>query len=158
LHRGEQHNPVVFAMSTTYMLCVFALILPLTFLVFQLATRARSLLRGPAWDGGLRHLWPQITYTATGFSNPVRVIFDAVLRPTASEETVEAVAVHFRTAISRNHAEVHIVDRFVLNPPVTGLRRIAAIVRRMHVGHVNAYAAYVLIALLLVLIVGAGAF
>jgi hydrogenase-4 component B len=158
LHRGEEHNPVVFAMSTAYMLAVFAFILTLTFVVFQLTTRARSLLRAPAWDGGLRHLWPQITYTATSFSNPVRVIFDAVLRPTASEETVEAVATHFRTAISRNHAEVHIVDRFVLNPPVTGLRRIAAIVRRMHVGHVNAYAAYVLIALLLVLIVGAGAF
>jgi hypothetical protein len=85
------------------------------------------------------------------------VIFDAVLRPTAIQDDVEAVATHFRTAIRRNHADVHVLDRFVIEPPVTGLRRLAAIVRRMHVGHVNAYAAYVLLALLLVLVIGAGA-
>jgi hypothetical protein len=85
------------------------------------------------------------------------VIFDAVLRPTAIQDDVEAVATHFRTAIRRNHADVHVVDRFVIEPPVAGLHRLAAIVRRMHVGHVNAYAAYVLLALLLVLVIGAGA-
>lgn len=74
------------------------------------------------------------------------------LRPTGNEEAVEAVAT------VPNHPEVRIVDRFVLNPPVTGLREVAAIVRSMHVGHVNAYAAYVLIALLCVLINAAGAF
>jgi hydrogenase-4 component B len=145
-------------MSTTYMLVAFAAILALTLIVFRLPTRARALLRAPAWDGGLRHLWPQMTYTATGFSNPVRVIFEAVLRPTASEDNVEAVATHFRTAITRNHEEIHIVDRFVLNPSVSGVGALASIVRRMHVGHVNAYAAYVLLALLLVLVIGAGTF
>lgn len=111
LLRGEERNPVVFAMSTSYMLVAFAVILVLIFVVFQLLSRRRALRRGPAWDGGLRHLWPGITYTATGFSNPVRVIFEAVLRPTEGEDSIEAVARHFRTAIRRNHAEVHIVDR-----------------------------------------------
>jgi hypothetical protein len=46
----------------------------------------------------------------------------------------------------------------ILKPPITVLRQFAAIVRRMHVGHVNAYAAYVLLALLLVLVIGAGIF
>jgi hydrogenase-4 component B len=156
LHRGEEQNPVVFAMSTSYSLVAFTIILALVFVVFQLLSRRQALSRGPVWDGGLRHLWPSATYTATGFSNPVRVIFDAILQPTASEDSVEAVAQHFRTAIRRNYAEVHIIDRFVLDPPVHGLRRLAAIVRKMHVGHVNAYAAYVLLAMLFVLIIGAG--
>jgi hydrogenase-4 component B len=158
LHRGEEHNPVVFAMSTSYMLVALAGILTLSFVAFRLLTRGRTLARGAVWDGGLRHLWPEITYTATGFSNPVRVVFDAVLRPAAGEESTEAVAQHFRTAIKREHAEVHIVDRLILEPPVTVLRKLAAIVRRMHVGHVNAYAAYVLLALLLVLVISAGIF
>jgi hydrogenase-4 component B len=158
LHRGEERNPVVFAMSTTYMAAAFAAVLALTFIAFRLLTLGRSLLRRPAWDGGLRHLWPQITYSATGFSNPVRVIFDALLRPTAVEDNVEAVATHFRTAITRNYAETHIVDRLILDPPVSGLRRLAALVRKMHVGHVNAYAGYVLLVLLLALIIGAHAF
>jgi hydrogenase-4 component B len=121
-------------------------------------TRYRRLARGPAWDGGLRHLSPGLTYTATGFSNPVRVIFAALLHPGASEESTEAVGVHFRTAIKREYTEVHIIDRFVLQPPVDILRSLAALARRMQVGHVNAYAAYVLIAMLVVLLVGAGIF
>jgi hydrogenase-4 component B len=158
LHRGEERNPVVFAMSTSYMLVALAGILALIFIVFRLLTRCRWLARGAAWDGGLRHLSPGLTYTATGFSNPVRVIFAALLHPGASEESTEAVAVHFRTAIRRDYTEVHIIDRFVLEPPIKVLRNLAEVARRMHVGHVNAYAAYVLLALLIVLVVGVGLF
>ncbi|MGA7486909.1 MAG: proton-conducting transporter membrane subunit [Xanthobacteraceae bacterium] len=158
LHRGGEQNPVVFAMSTSYMLVGLTAILALVFIVFRLLSRRRAVTRGPAWDGGLRHLWPGITYTATGFSNPVRVIFEAILQPAAGEDSVEAVAQHFRTAIRRNHAEIHIVDRLVLDPSISSMRWLASRARKMHVGHVNAYAAYVLLTLLLVLVIGAGVF
>jgi hydrogenase-4 component B len=158
LHRGEERNPVVFAMSTSYMAVTFAGIILVVFVIFNLLTRHQSLVRRAAWDGGLRHLAPSATYTATGFSNPVRVIFDALLRPAAQEETTEAVATHFRTAIKREYTEVHIIDRYILQPPINALRRLAALARRMQVGHVNAYAAYVLIAILLVLVIGVGIF
>jgi hydrogenase-4 component B len=154
LHRGEERNPVVFAMSTSYMLVALAVILGLIFIAFRLPTRARVLTRGAAWDGGLRHLLPEFTYTATGFSNPVRVIFSALLTPAAREESTEAVAVHFRTAIKREYTQVHVIDRFVLQPPISLLSTLADFARRMHVGHVNAYAAYVLLAMLIVLVVG----
>jgi hydrogenase-4 component B len=158
LHRGGERNPVVFAMSTSYMLVGLAVILAVIFVAFQLLAPRRGVARAAAWDGGLRRLSPTLTYTATGFSNPVRVIFAALLTPAASEESTEAVAVHFRTAIRREYTEVHIVDRFILQPPVDVLRGLAAFARRMHVGHVNAYAAYVLLAMLIVLIVGLGFF
>ncbi|MGC2200064.1 MAG: proton-conducting transporter membrane subunit [Stellaceae bacterium] len=158
LHRGEERNPVVFAMSTSYMLVALALILLLSFVVFRLLTRGRTLVRGPVWAGGLRRLWPEITYTATGFSNPVRMIFDAILRPATVEDSTEAVAQHFRTAIRREITEIHIVDRWVLQPPIYGLAQLAQLARRMHVGHVNAYAAYVLLTLLVVLVLGVGVF
>jgi hydrogenase-4 component B len=158
LHRGEARNPVVFAMSTSYMLVGLAAVLALTFVAFRFLTRGRSLARGPAWDGGLRRLTPEITYTATGFSNPVRVIFQFFLRPTTVEDSTEAIAQHFRTAIRRENAEVPIVDRMILGPPVRGLQRAAAVARRMHVGHVNAYAAYILVTMLVILILGAGLF
>ncbi len=156
LHRGDERNPVVFAMSTSYMLVVLLGILLLIFVAMRLLTGKRRVERSVAWDGGLRHLSPALTYTATGFSNPVRVIFAALLHPSAREENTEAVAVHFRTAIRREYTEVHVIDRFVLQPPIEMLRRLAALVRRMHVGNVNAYAAYVLVAMLVVLIVGVG--
>lgn len=156
LHRGEVRNPVVFAMSTSYMLVTFALVLAIVFVVFRLLTCGRALLRGAVWAGGLRRLRPEFTYTATGFSNPVRVIFAAIMSPATVEDSTEAVADHFLTAIRREQTEVHIVDRFVIDPPVRALGWLANIVRRMHRGQVNAYAAYVLLALLVVLILGAG--
>jgi hydrogenase-4 component B len=155
LHRGEEQNPVVFAMSTSYTVVAFATILAVVFIAFRLLSRRRLLRRGPVWAGGLRHLWPETTYTATGFSNPVRVIFEAILQPAAGEDSVEAVAEHFRTAIKRNRTEIHIVDRLVLEPLIASMGQAAAIARKMHVGHVNAYAAYVLLTMLVVLIVGA---
>ncbi|HEV2300731.1 MAG TPA: proton-conducting transporter membrane subunit, partial [Stellaceae bacterium] len=155
LHRGEAQNPVVFAMSTSYMLLGLAAVLAVSFAAFRLATRRRAVARGAVWDGGLRRLRPESTYTATGFSNPVRVIFRAILSPRAGEDSTEAVAQHFRTAIHRKDETVSIVDRLVLEPPLRALRRLA-IVRRMHLGPVNAYAAYVLLALLAALMIGAG--
>jgi len=154
LHRGEERNPVVFAMSTSYMIAALTGILVVTFVVFRLLTMRRRRVRRAVWDGGLRHLEPGWTYTATGFSNPVRVIFAALLSPVVNQTTTEAVAVHFRTAIRREYTEVHIVDRFVLQPPIKVLSGLATFTRRMHVGNVNVYAAYVLFALLIVLVVG----
>ena len=158
LHRGEARNPVVFAMSTSYMAVVLAVLVALSFAVFRLLTRGRGIVRGAVWDGGLRRLWPQFTYTATGFSNPVRVVFSAVLQPRTVEDSTEAVAQHFRTAIRREHSEVHIIDRWILQPPIRGLGWLAQLARRMHVGNVNAYAAYVLLVILLVLVLGTGIF
>jgi hypothetical protein len=51
-----------------------------------------------------------------------------------------------------------IIDRLVLEPPVTALRALGDLARRMHVGNVNACAAYVLLALLFELVLGVGVF
>jgi hypothetical protein len=53
-----------------------------------------------------------MTYTATGFSNPVRVIFRAIFRPTIVEDTRETVAEHFRTAIRRSPPNIENSVRF----------------------------------------------
>jgi hydrogenase-4 component B len=156
LHRGGTSNPVVFAMSTSYTVVMLAALLALAWIVFRLSTLGRKVTRRAAWDGGLRRLRPGITYTATGFSNPVRVVFHAVLRPATVEDSTEAIALHFRTAVRREYDEGHLLDRLVLAPAVASLRRVAGLLRRMHIGQVNAYAAYVLLALLLALVVGVG--
>jgi hydrogenase-4 component B len=156
LHRGGESNPVVFAMSPSYLVVVLAVLLGLTFFLFRLLSRDRRVTREVAWDGGIRRLLPGLTYSATGFSNPVRVVFHAVLRPSTVENTTAAIAQHFRTAIRLDREEVYIMDRLVLGPPIRGLLQVAMLVRRMHVGYVNAYAGYVLLTLLVVLVLGLG--
>ncbi|HUN26798.1 MAG TPA: proton-conducting transporter membrane subunit [Steroidobacteraceae bacterium] len=159
LHRGGADNPVVFAMSTAYMLAVLMGLLVVTYLVVRLwLTRARQQARRERWDGGVRRLLPEMTYTATGFSNPVRVIFEAVFRPTTVEDTSETVAEHFRTAIRRERETVHVVDRLIVRPVRHWARKGARALAAMHHGYLNAYLAYVLLALLLALAAGLGEF
>ena len=153
LHRGGTENPVVFAMSTSYMFVVLIFLLLLSYVVVLWLTRSRRVARRMRWDGGVRNLLPEMTYTATGFSNPVRVIFDAVFRPTTVEDTRETVAEHFRTAIIRERERVHLVDKLVFHPVRTGVMWFAGCLASMHRGRFNAYAAYTLLTLLVVLVV-----
>jgi hydrogenase-4 component B len=153
LHRGGAGTPVVFAMSTSYMFIVLSVLLMLTYVVIRLwLTRKQKLARLVCWDGGLRRLLSEMTYTATGFSNPVRVIFDAVFRPTTVEDTRETVAEHFRTAIKRERVVVHVVDRLVVQPAIDAAMGLSRGLAVMHDGRINAYAGYVLCALIALLL------
>ncbi len=153
LHRGLEKNPVVFAMSTSYTFIVLLFLLGGTFILVKVLTRARKVRRAAAWDGGIRRLLPEMTYTATGFSNPVRVIFNAVFHPSTIEDTKETVAGHFRTAIKNGRKEVHIIDRLIFKPITSFIQSVAVTLAKMHAGSINVYAAYVLIGLVLVLVV-----
>jgi hydrogenase-4 component B len=153
LHRGGEANPVVFAGAPTYLIIILIALLVITFLAVRWAVaRHRTVSRRVCWDGGIRRLLPEMTYTATGFSNPVRVIFQAIFRPTIVEDTRETVAEHFRTAIRREREEVHIVDRFVLQPFRRAALRFANGLATMHQGQLNAYITYGLLGLVVVLL------
>jgi len=151
LLRGGEQNPVVFAMSPSYSLAALALMLFLAWLVISRATRQRAVVRRELWAGGIPRLLAEMTYTSTGFSNPVRVVFQAIFRPNITEDTRQTVAVHFRTAIRRRREETPIIDRVFLRPVRDAVNGIANILAGMHHGRLNAYIAYVLGFFLLIL-------
>jgi hydrogenase-4 component B len=154
LHRGGSANPVVFAMSTAYMAVALALMLLGAYVVFRtIVARSRTVKRGVVWDGGIHRLLPEMTYTGTGFSNPVRVIFEAVFRPTTVEDTRETVGQHFRAAIRRTRGENHVLERLVLDPISDAAMWVAKSFARMHHGFLNAYVLYGLGALLVALLI-----
>jgi hydrogenase-4 component B len=152
LLRGMEANPVVFAMSPSYSVIALAVLLLVAWFVVTRLTRRRAVARRALWAGGIPRLLPQMTYTATGFSNPVRVVFQAIFQPNITEDTRQTVAVHFRTAIHRQREETHVVDRLFLQPVGAATRWIAGFLAGMHHGRLNAYVTYVLAFLLLVLI------
>jgi len=151
LLRGLEQNPVVFAMSPSYSIVALAILLLLAWFVVTRLTRRRSLARRALWAGGIPRLLPQMTYTATGFSNPVRVVFQAIFQPDITEDTRQTVAVHFRTAIHRQREETHVVDRLFLQPVGAAMQWIAGFLAGMHHGRLNAYVTYVLAFFLLIL-------
>jgi hydrogenase-4 component B len=152
LVRGGQQNPVIFAMSTFYGFVALAAFVLITWLVVTQATRKRRVARNELWAGGIPHLLPEMSYTATGFSNPVRVIFQAIFRPNIVEDTRQTVAVHFRTAILRRREETHLVDRLFFHPIGDAISWVARLLAGMHHGKLNAYVAYTLVFFLLVLL------
>jgi hydrogenase-4 component B len=152
LVRGSEQNPVIFAMSPSYGLIALALFLFVTWIVVTRSTRKRSLVRNELWAGGIPRLLPEMTYTATGFSNPVRVVFQAIFRPDIVEDTRDTVAVHFRTAILRRREETYLVDRLFFHPVGDAIGWLARLLAGMHHGRLNAYLAYTLAFFVLILL------
>jgi len=152
LLRGQEQNPVVFAMSPAYAFVALAILLLLLWFVVMRFTHRRAVVRRPLWAGGIPRLLPQMNYTSTGFSNPVRVVFQAIFQPQITEDTRQTVAVHFRTAIHRQREETHVVDRVFLQPVGAAVRGIAGFLAGMHHGRLNAYVTYALAFLLLILL------
>ena len=130
LLRGSAQNPVVFAMSPSYSLAALAILLLVAWFLVGRLTRRRSVAKGEVWAGGIPKLLPEMTYTATGFSNPVRVVFQAIFRPNIVEDTRQTVAVHFRTAIRRRRDETHLVERLFLCPVGAGDELLGSALRR----------------------------
>ncbi len=151
LHRGATANPVVFAMSSTY-LAAFSLII-LAFMAIAVRVLVRRRPRSAhVWAGGIEPIPPEFEYTATGFSNPVRVIFDAIFHPRTTENTREAIDRHFRVAITRDREDVFVADRIATNPPSIAVRFAANAIARLHHGRLEGYVFYALGALVVAIV------
>ena len=151
LLRGSEQNPVVFAMSSAYSLVALAVLMLVTWYFVRFFIRERALARTRVWAGGIPRLLPEMTYTATGFSNPVRVVFQAIFRPNIVEDSRQTVAVHFRTAIRRRRDETHLVDRLIFRPVGVAADWLGRLLAGMHHGRLNAYVGYVVSFLIFIL-------
>jgi hydrogenase-4 component B len=150
MHRGGSANPVVFASAPSYLAPAITLALLVLWLVVAVATRRRQRARRAAWDGGLHRLLPEFTYSATGFSQPARVIFRSVLAPDEPVQQEHTTAEHFRTAIYRAHDADYALDRWIFIPLLAASSALARVLAAIHHGRLNAYVGYALLTLLVV--------
>jgi hydrogenase-4 component B len=151
MHRiGPDGTGVAFAASPSYLVLMLLILLAAAYgLRLALGTRGATVLRRP-WDGGRYRLWPEATYTATGFAAPVRVLFSSIFRRTVEHEEVRENA--FRVRIQRQPQETYIVDRIVSGPLWWVTRRIAGALASLHHGRLNLYITYAFIVLLAALV------
>jgi hydrogenase-4 component B len=140
--RGGTANPVVFAMSSSYLVLIFALFLISVAAVVWFVSRRRRVTKTAALAGGLRSLPAEMSYTATGFSNPVRVIFNAIYHPTEVENERETIYFHFRSAIRRAREDVFLADRYFGRPIADAVRALADLFARIHHGRLSLYVTY----------------
>jgi hydrogenase-4 component B len=118
-------------------------------LLFAMRTKIR---RGPTWDCGLRGLTPQMEYTATGFSKPIRMIFKALFRPRREVQREYDLSPYFATTIRfESHVE-EIFQTRIYRPLNRFVLRVSRRLRALQAGSIQAYLIYIFITLLLLLI------
>jgi hydrogenase-4 component B len=142
-HGGTASTLVITMMGLCLVPIPFAL-----WLMFARRTRVRI---GPTWDCGQKGLTPQMEYTATGFSKPIRMIFKALFRPRREVQREYDYSPYFAKGL---HFESHIEEAFVTRiyrPLNRAILRLSRRMRTLQAGSIQAYLIYIFAALLLLL-------
>jgi len=127
-------------------------LLPIPLVLWLLFGRCAHVRIGPTWDCGLQGLTPQMEYTATGFSKPIRMIFKALFRPRREVQREYDYSPYFAKNL---RFESHIEEAFVTRlyrPLNYGILRFSRRMRGLQAGSIQAYLIYIFITLLLLLI------
>jgi hydrogenase-4 component B len=124
------------------------LVLGLTRLV---RNRAANVVRTPVWASGAMPGDAATQYTATAWSNPVRVVFDTFLRTRRTRETVAAppgsVRITYASVVPAP------VDDWLVLPLARALERAARWTQHLQSGRLGHYLLYLLVVLVTALIV-----
>jgi len=118
---------------------------------FVFGRRAKTRI-GPTWDCGLQGLTPQMEYTATGFSKPIRMIFKALFRPHREVQREYDFSPYYATSI---RFESHVEEVFqtrIYRPLNRVVLRLARRLRALQAGSIQAYLIYIFITLVLLLL------
>jgi hydrogenase-4 component B len=148
LSGGAAQGGTVSTLGITLMLLC---LLPVPLVLWALFARRSRTRIGPTWDCGQRGLTPQMQYTATGFSKPLRMIFKALFRPRREVQREYDFSPYFTTTL---RFESHVEEMFqtrIYRPlrwlVLYGSRRL----RALQAGSLQAYLIYIFITLLLLL-------
>jgi len=127
------------------------LLLVLPALVLGLARLARRGPRAapaPAWACGQR-VEPSLDWTSAGFTKPLRLVLQPVLRPDRDLTIRES---HGIATLVRHRSEVRpLFDRILYTPLTDGALRVAGGARRLQSGSLQAYLAYLVVLILTLL-------
>jgi len=138
--------------STLGIVLMLACLLPIPFGLWLVFARNAKTRRGPTWDCGQRGLTPQMEYTATGFSKPIRMIFKALFQPRRDVQREYDFSPHFATKLRfESHVEEVFVQR-LYRPLRILLLRASRRVRVLQAGSIHAYLLYIFVTLLLLLL------
>jgi hydrogenase-4 component B len=138
--------------STVGMVLMGLCLLPIPLGLWLVFGREGKTRRGPTWDCGQRGLTPQMEYTATGFSKPIRMIFKALFQPRREVQREYDFSPHFAKKLRfESHVEEVFVQRFY-RPLRILILRVSRRIRAVQAGSIHAYLLYIFATLLLLLV------
>jgi hydrogenase-4 component B len=140
------------AISTSGMTVLFLALLPLPLTLWLAFARRGSHRVGETWDCGLDRLTPRMEYTATAYSKPLRMIFQAIYRPRRRIQADFAVSRYFTRSI---RFESHIEPTFeqlIYAPVNRAILRFSRYVRLIQTGSLRTYLVYIFLTLVVLLL------
>src|ERR1043166_1040057 len=127
-------------------------LLSVPLLLWWVFARGAKVRLGPTWDCGFQGLTPQMEYTATGFSKPIRMIFKALFRPRREVQREYDYSPYFTKTL---RFEAHVEEVFetrIYRPLNRMVLRFARRMRALQAGSIQAYLIYIFITLLCLLL------
>ena len=145
-------NPDGGTVSTLGITLTALCLLPIPLVLWFVLGRKTRTRIGPTWDCGLRGLTPNMEYTATGFSKPIRMVFKALFRPRREVQREYDFSPYFATNLRfESHVE-EIFQTRIYRPLNRLVLRISRRLRALQAGSIQAYLIYIFVTLLLLLI------
>jgi len=141
----SRHAGLTVPGTGSYPALALAIALVAVFALLRRARGARSATPAPSWACG-QTLVPELRWTSAGFSKPLRLVLESVLRPRREIEVVEERGLVRRIAYA---SEVpSLADAALYEPTIRAGLRGAAVARRLQSGNVRTYALYLLVLVL----------
>ena len=140
------------SLSTPGIAALFLALLPLPLILWFVFSRRGSHRVDATWDCGLDRLTPEMEYTATAYSKPLRMIFQAIYRPRRRIQADFGVSRYFTKSI---RFESHIEPTFeqLLYRPVNrAILRFSRRVRLIQTGSLTTYLVYIFLTLIALLL------
>ena len=138
--------------STLGLVVMLVCLLPIPFGLWLIFGRNSTIRRGPTWDCGQPGLTPQMEYTATGFSKPIRMIFKAVFRPRRDVQREYDFSPHFAKKLRFESQVEEVFVQRIYRPLRVLILRGSRRIRALQAGSIHAYLLYIFVTLLLLLL------
>lgn len=139
--------------SPTYLAVFLVAVAVVPIAIYSVSRPRGATQRVPVWDGGLMSYRARMLYTATTFSNPVRVTFQRLYRPDihidrASDDPAGSSGpVHYRTKVQP------VFEQYLYWPIARFVKALARLLQPIQSGDVNQYLLYILVVLVVAYLV-----
>lgn len=120
--------------------------------LLRASARARRERLGPTWVCGIA-LTPRMEYSASAFSQPLRMIFRQILRPRPELEARHEVSPYFACYVRYRTEITPVFERYLYGPAARLLVEASHRLRGIQAGGIRLYLAYILATLVFLLVV-----
>lgn len=150
-------NPAAGSFSTTWILLLLLVFLPLPFMLALLIGGRTGTRTYETWGCGQPVSTARNEYTATAFSKPIRMWFGNIYRPHREIQTTYTGSPYFKKGIIFDTQVEPIFEKYFYGPVTWLVLAVSRIMRIIQTGYIQTYLLYILITLVIALIyVGSG--